>query len=402
MKNQTMPEQGLPKGIKFLSGTEMWERFSYYGIMSILILYLSKSLGLSDDRSGIIVGTYIAFTWMSPVLGGWLADNFLGQVNAIRVGGIGIFLGNLILALGIGGLNGFFVGLSVIILGTGLLKSSISIIIGQMFDDGDPRIDRAYTIFYMFINIGATMSAAISQIAESTGDWRLGFALSTVGMLLGLFIFYLGRRYYRMYPRVQSKPALTRTTFGISNRLLIAVGLLVAVPVLLLFFLQPQVTNMFMLLVSIVVIAKIVWHWTQYKPRREKLGIIAILIYVVFQIFYFSLYQQVNDSIILFMDRVVDLTILGFTISSGTASLLFNSVFIIIMAPLLAALYAWLGQRNREPSTPVKFFLSISVMAVCFLIFALEARSSAASGAMASVWVTIVGFIVFSISEVLS
>ena len=391
----------LPRSMYYLSGTEMWERFSYYGIMSVLILYLTKGIGIPDERAGLIVGTYISFTWMSPVMGGWLADRFLGQVNAILIGGFGIFLGNLILAFGLGGLNGFFFGLAVIIMGTGLLKSSISVIIGELFPDGDPRIDRAYTIFYLFINIGATLSASIAEIAQRSGNFGIGFAFSTAGMFLGLLIFWRGMRAFKKIDRVNAKPALLEKSFGISNKFWIGLLLVVSLPVVVFFFLFSQITNYFMLFSGIVVIATIVGYWIKYKTRRDRLGIMAILIYVIYQIGYFSLYQQVSDSIILFMDRVVDMQILGVSISSGAASLLFNSAFIIVLAPLLAWIYSLLGKIKKEPSTPVKFLFSLLAMALSFLIFGLSAHGSL-GGAMASIWPVILGFFVFTISDVLS
>ncbi|MFA6075436.1 MAG: peptide MFS transporter [Negativicutes bacterium] len=391
----------LPRSMYYLSGTEMWERFSYYGIMSMLILYLTKGLGIPDERAGLIVGTYISFTWMSPVLGGWLADKFLGQVNAILIGGLGIFLGNLILAINLGGLNGFFLGLSTIILGTGLLKSSISVIIGELFTDGDPRIDRAYTVFYLFINIGSLLSASIAEIAQRSDNFGIGFAFATIGMLFGLLIFWRGMRTFKKIDRVNAKPALGGTSLGISNKVWIGLLLVVSLPIVVFFFLFSEITNYFMLLSGVVVIATIIGYWIKYKSRRDRLGIMAILIYVVYQIGYFSLYQQVSDSIILFMDRVVDMQVFGISISSGAASLLFNSGFILFLAPALAWIYSLLGKIKKEPGTPVKFFIALLAMALSFLIFGLVARSSM-GGAMASIWPVILGFFVFTISDVLS
>ena len=391
----------LPRSMYYLSGTEMWERFSYYGIMSILILYLTKALGIPDDRAGLIVGTYISFTWMSPVLGGWLADKFLGQINAIKIGGIGIFIGNLLLFLGQGGLNGFFLGLAVIIIGTGLLKSSISVIIGELFDDGDPRIDRAYTIFYMFINIGSLLSSAMVEIAENSGNWTIGFALSTVGMLLGLAVFFFGLKHFRHISRVQSKEALCGKSLGMSNKFWIGLLLVVALPIVVFFFVFSNVTNYFMLAMGIVVLGTIVYSWFKFKARAERLGIAAIFIYVIYQIAYFSLYQQVSDTLILYMDRCVDMNFMGMSISSGAASLLFNSGFIVPLAPILAWMYTQLSKVGKEPTTPVKFFFSLVVMALCFLIFGFTAKGSL-GGVEASIWPVIFGFFVFTISDVLS
>ena len=270
-----------------------------------------------------------------------------------------------------------------------------------MFEDGDPRIDRAYTVFYLFINIGSTLSAGISEIAERSDNFSIGFAFSTVGMLLGLIIFILGNKHYKGSERIGSKPALYQKNFGVCNKIWIALGFIVLLPVIIFFFTTPAVTNYFMLIVSVTVIGIIIWQWKRHESKRERGGIIAILVYVIYQIAYFSLYQQVSDTIILFMDRVVDMQIVGVSISSGAASLLFNSVFVIVLAPLLAYLYSWLGNLNWEPSTPVKFFLALVVMSLSFLIFGLAAQG-AISGTKASIWLVILGFFIFTISDVLS
>jgi len=220
-------------------------------------------------------------------------------------------------------------------------------------------------------------------------------------MLLGLIIFWLGRKQYKGTERITSKPALQEKKFGVSNKIWMAVGFLVLLPMIVFFFTTPAVTNYFMLLISLVVISIIIWQWKRHETKRERGGIIAILIYVIYQIAYFSLYQQVSDTIILFMDRVVDMQIAGVSISPGAASLLFNSLFVVVLAPILASLYSWLDKSGWEPSTPIKFFLALIVMATSFSIFGLAANGSI-DGTKASIWLVILGFFIFTISDVLS
>ena len=190
---------GHPKGLFILFFAEMWERFSYYGMRALLVLYLTKHFLMSDEQSGYVYGAYTSLVYITPVVGGWLADHYLGQRKAVLFGGIMIAIGHLLLGIEGGGgqdvvaLNAFWTALAFIIVGTGFLKANISAIVGQLYPRDDMRRDPAYTIFYMGINIGGVLGPIACGILGETVGWSWGFGAAAVGMLLGIVVFVLGK-----------------------------------------------------------------------------------------------------------------------------------------------------------------------------------------------------------------
>ena len=201
---------GHPRGLSTLFFTEMWERFSYYGMRGFLILYMTKALGFTDQHAGLAYGNYVFSVWFTPILGGLIADRWLGHYRSVLIGGAVIALGHFTLALH--ALPFFYAGLTLIVIGTGLLKPNISTLVGSLYDRGDERRDAGFSIFYMGINLGAFLGPLIAgKLAEGV-DWHLGFACAGVGMLLGLAQYVLGRRPSSASPRGPGlSPASPRT-----------------------------------------------------------------------------------------------------------------------------------------------------------------------------------------------
>ncbi|MFH1453025.1 MAG: peptide MFS transporter [Armatimonadota bacterium] len=384
-----------PKGLYYLFSTEMWERFSYYGIMALMVLYMTKALGFTDKDADLIVGAYCAFTFLSPVLGGWLADNYLGYSRCVKLGGMGIFLGNLVLVLPYG-TKSFFIGLALIIMGTGLLKSTVSVIVGQLYPKNDPRIDSAYTLFYMGINIGSTLAGILSYIGERV-NWHYGFMLSAAGMLLGLFIFWKGTKYYASVSNEVYPDKLRQKFLGISAGAWIALGLILLTGIVAYLFWNPHLTGKIMAVLSGIILIYIVYLGLKCKGN-DRIRVFAILIYVLFAAVFFALYMQINNSLILFMDRDVNRNMFGFNIPASTASLVFNAAAIVLFAPVFSWLWLYLGKIKKEPSVPLKFFIGMVLIAVSFLVFAHQAKLST-SGVPSTVWWTLLGMVIFSMAE---
>src|SRR5256714_13333199 len=184
---------GHPRGLSTLFFTEMWERFSYYGMRGFLILYMVKALGFTDQHAGAVYGNYVSSVWLAAIVGGVVADRWLGQYRSVLVGGVIIALGHFTLAFH--ALPFFYAGLSLIVIGTGLLKPNASALVGSLYEQGDARRDAGFSIFYMGINLGAFLGPLIAgRLAEGV-DWHIGFACAGVGMLLGLTQYVLGRRH---------------------------------------------------------------------------------------------------------------------------------------------------------------------------------------------------------------
>src|ERR1700687_2968468 len=196
---------GHPRGLSTLFFTEMWERFSYYGMRAFLILYMVNGLGFSDVRAGHVYGNYVGSVWAAAVFGGIIADRWLGHYRSVLTGGIIIALGHFTLAFH--ALPFFYAGLSLIVIGTGLLKPNVSTLVGSLYEQGDERRDAGFSIFYMGINLGAFLGPIIAGYLAQQVDWHLGFACAGVGMTLGLVQYVLGRR--RLRPAIErlQKPA---------------------------------------------------------------------------------------------------------------------------------------------------------------------------------------------------
>src|SRR2546423_11068872 len=189
---------GHPRGLSTLFFTEMWERFSYYGMRGFLILYMVKALGFTDQHAGAVYGNYVSSVWLVAIVGGIVADRWLGQYRSVLIGGAIIALGHFTLAFH--PLPFFYAGLSLIVIGTGLLKPNASTLVGSLYEQGDERRDAGFSIFYMGINLGALLGPLIAgRLAEGV-DWHLGFACAGVGMTLGLIQYVLGR--HRLQPAI--------------------------------------------------------------------------------------------------------------------------------------------------------------------------------------------------------
>src|SRR5216110_2400197 len=183
---------GHPRGLSTLFFTEMWERFSYYGMRGFLILYMTKVLGFTDPHAGAVYGNYVGSVWLAAIFGGVIADRWLGHYRSVLLGGIVIALGHFTLALH--ALPFFYAGLSLIVVGTGLLKPNVSTLVGSLYEQGDERRDAGFSIFYMGINVGALIGPLIAGKLAEAVDWHLGFACAGVGMTLGLVFYVLGRQ----------------------------------------------------------------------------------------------------------------------------------------------------------------------------------------------------------------
>src|SRR6266513_31009 len=201
---------GHPRGLSTLFFTEMWERFSYYGMRGFLILYMTKALGFTDAHAGSVYGNYVGSVWLAAIFGGVIADRWLGHYRSVLLGGIVIALGHFTLAFH--ALALFYAGLSLIVIGTGLLKPNVSTLVGSLYEQGDERRDAGFSIFYMGINLGAFLGPLIAgKLAEGV-DWHLGFACAGVGMVLGLVQYVLGRR--RLQPGLDRLAARPRPVAG--------------------------------------------------------------------------------------------------------------------------------------------------------------------------------------------
>ena len=353
---------GHPKGLYMLFFAEMWERFSYYGMRALLIFYLTKHWLFDDGKSNLIYGAYTNLVYITPVLGGYLADRYLGQRKAVLFGAILLACGHFLMAVeGTGGMddptiNVFWAALSFIIVGSGFLKANISVMVGQLYGIQDVRRDGAYTIFYMGINVGAAIGTILAGYLGETYGWRYGFGAAGVGMLLGLTVFILGKGVLR--GAGEAPRPLARNT----EWTLYAVGL-AAVAVIWGLIQFQDVIQTLLIISGIALLAYVLWQAFKLdKEPRER--IFAILFLIALNPVFWGLFEQAGGSINLYTDRYVD--------RAGVPASLFqsiNPIYIILLAPLFSMLWVGLGRKGLEPSAPAKFALALLQVGAGFLVF---------------------------------
>lgn len=359
---QKEPEfAGHPKGLYMLFFAEMWERFSYYGMRALLIFYLTKHWLFSDGKANLIYGAYASLVYITPVLGGYLADRYLGQRKAVLFGGLLLAIGHSLMAVeGTGGqsdpaINVFWGALAFIIVGSGFLKANISVMVGQLYKLTDVRRDGAYTVFYMGINAGAALGTILVGYLGETIGWGYGFGLAGIGMLAGLIVFVLGKS--ALNGAGEAPAPLAKST----EWLLYAIGVL-SVGVIW-FLIQYQDIIQSLLIVSGLALLGYVLYETFKLPKEPRERMFAILFLISLNPLFWGLFEQAGGSMSLFTDRYVDR---GATPASLFQSI--NPIYIILLAPLFAGLWQWLGKKGKEPSAPAKFGLALAQMGLANLV----------------------------------
>jgi proton-dependent oligopeptide transporter, POT family len=353
---------GHPKGLYMLFFAEMWERFSYYGMRALLIFYLTKHWLFADDKSNLIYGAYTSLVYITPVLGGYLADRYLGQRRAVLFGGILLMCGHFLMAVeGTGGqsdptINVFWTALAFIIVGSGFLKANISVMVGQLYKLTDTRRDGAYTIFYMGINLGAAVGTILVGYLGETIGWGYGFGLAGIGMLAGLVVFVLGRGTLR--GAGEAPRPLTRN----KEWTLYAIGV-ASVAVIWALIQYQDVIQMLLIVSGIGLLGYVLYEAFKLEPQARD-RIFAILFLIALNPVFWGLFEQAGGSLNLYTDRFVD--------RAGVPASLFqsiNPIYIIILAPLFAWLWIALAKRGLEPSAPAKFGLALLQVGASFLVF---------------------------------
>jgi POT family proton-dependent oligopeptide transporter len=383
---------GHPRGLSTLFFTEMWERLSFYGARTFLVIYMTKEValggrGMSDAAAGAVLALYLSSNYLLSLPGGWIADRFLGQRRAVTVGGIGIALGNAMLAIPIDGL--FYPGLAIIAIGTGFLKTNASTIVGQLYRPDDDRRDSGYTIYYMGINIGAGIAPLIGTlIAQNPGFrhllsnhgldpnlcWRVGFAVPAIGMTIGIIQYLLGYRTLGeagLRPTIPGDPvkaARDRTVLvvlvgGVFG--LIAAGLVVNRFVFALT--KGVVVNVFGTALAITAILLFVGLYHNARDAGERKRVIAMIPLFIGCIAFFSLFEQAASTLSLFAERLVHRDYLGLHVPASAYQFI-NSGCVVILASGFAFLWLRLTQMGKEPSTVTKFAIGMVLNAVSYVV----------------------------------
>ncbi|MDM3872674.1 peptide MFS transporter [Porticoccus sp. W117] len=409
--SNSVVKTGHPKGLYVCFMTEMWERFSYYGMRALLIFYLTKHFLFGDNKAYAIYGAYTSMVYLMPVIGGIMADRYLGARKAVTFGAILLVLGHFGMAFegptAVQGADGverhplylqiFYLSLALIITGVGFLKANISTIVGSLYEEDDPRRDGGFTIFYMGINLGSFIATLLCGWLGETYGWGYGFGLAGIGMVLGLIIFLRGQHTLDGHAEPPEPEQLKKSVFaGISVERLIYIGGFAAVLVIWQLVQHQQLVGQLLGGFGALMVLVILWFsFTKCDPvERDRMMVASGLI--AFSVLFWALFEQAGSSLNIYTDRSVDRMLFGWEIKASQFQSL-NALFIIALAPLFSALWIRLAAKGLEPSTPAKFGFGLFFVGLGFLVLSYFGAPGE-SGKSAMVWVVMI-YLLHTIGE---
>ncbi len=396
---------GYPRGLATLFFTEMWERFSYYGMRALLILFMTEEtisanpgLGFDVATSAAIYGLYTSLVYLLALPGGWVADNLWGQRKAVYVGGWIIAMGHFSMAIPTQ--VTFFLGLILIIIGTGLLKPNVSTIVGELFPEGGAARDAGFSVFYMGINLGALIGPLLCGLAGENYNWHYGFSLAGIGMVLGLVQFKYGFRYLgdagKLKPdddaaTLASKGKKFYGTTGLTAAIIVVFGFLVSSGVL-----DYTLTEIATALgTAILVLTGLYFIYLLFfagHTREERKRIGAIIWLFILAAIFWSGFEQAGSSLNLFAKNLTDRVVFGWEMPASFLQSI-NSTFIIIFAPIFGSIWIWLAKKNANPSIPIKFALGLLGLSAGFFVISWGAANATPDAPVSPAWLVVMYFL---------
>ncbi|MFJ8263653.1 peptide MFS transporter [Rummeliibacillus sp. NPDC094406] len=400
---KSVPQTGFfghPKGLFSLFFTEFWERFSYYGMKAILIYFMydtvqNGGLGLDKTTATSIMAIYGSLVYMSGIIGGWVADRILGTRRTIFWGGILIMVGHICLAVP-GGLPFLFTSMVFIIIGTGLLKPNVSSVVGDIYAADDNRRDAGFNIFYMGINAGAFISPLIVGAVKENYNYHIGFGIAGIGMAIGLFMFTLNQKQKLGLAGVEPKNPLNAKERSSLLKKSIVVVIVLAVLVLIAAMSGnlsiDGAVNFFTVIGLLAPIAIFTWMFSSKKTKKEeKSHLLAYIPLFITGTMFWIIQEQGSTILATYVAERTDLTVGSYKIPPSWFQSL-NPLFIITMAPIFA--WIWVKLGNRQPSTPIKFSLSLLFAGLSFIIMIIPAISSGGKELINPLWIVLSFFLV--------
>ncbi len=388
---------GHPRGLATLFFTEMWERFSYYGMRALLILFMTHQvaeggLGFGDSTAGAVYGLYTAMVYLLCLVGGWIADKVTGQRRAVLIGGVFIAAGEFCLAAPT--VLAFYLGLVLLMFGTGLLKGNVSTIVGQIYPKGDPRRDSGFSIFYMGINLGALISPLICGYIGERISWRLGFAVAGLGMLIGVIQYVLGAKHLGgagLHPASTGDPERDRRLRQNTLRGLgIGLGILAVLAVLG----ATGTVTMTATGISdgigwaLLAISTAVFSWMIFGKgwsTEERKRSVAIMVLFIASALFWASFEQAGSSLNLFGERSTNRNFMGFIFPASWFQFV-QPIFVVALAPVFAWIWMAMSRRRVEPPSPAKFAFGLLFAGLAFAILVPPARSAEAGAQVSMYW----------------
>ena len=392
---------GHPRGLSTLFFTEMWERFSYYGMRALLVLFMTNAvttggMGLDDVTATAIYGLYTAAVYVVALPGGWIADHLLGLRRSVFWGGTVIAAGHFTLA--IPNDIAFYTGLTFIVIGTGLLKPNVSAIVGDLYPEGGARRDAGFSIYYMGINLGGFLGPLVCGYLGEAVDWHLGFGAAGVGMVLGLIQYSLGGRHLGSAGELRPEMASPAKRAAAARALLraleaiVGVGLIVAalqamgaIRLSLVGFVDWA--GLFIVLLAGAYLLYVVLFGGLTGVEKKRVGVIAVCFLAA--ACFWSGFEQAGSSMNLFADRLTDRIVAGWEMPASWLQSV-NGVFIILLAPLFSAVWLWLGSRN--PSIPAKMGIGLIFLGLGFSVLAWGSANATLESPVSPTWLVVTYF----------
>jgi POT family proton-dependent oligopeptide transporter len=395
---------GHPRGLSTLFFTEMWERFSYYGMRALLLLYMTAplsagGLGFDAAQGGAVYGLYTAMVYLATMPGGWIADRLIGPRRAVLYGGIIIAAGHFSMA--IPSLATFYFGLFLIVIGTGLLKGNVSVIVGKLYSEGDIRRDAGFSIFYVGINLGAFLAPLICGYLGQQVSWHMGFAAAGFGMAVGVIQYVMGAKNLGevgMTSAPAPTPAIAaqwkrqvQMALAVSGALLLLAVVLGVTGIVQVSATQvSDAAGVFLLLVVAGFFGWLMFSGGWTPEEKKRLYVIAVLFFAAS--LFWSVFEQAGSTLNLFADRSTRNEVFGMAYPSSWFQSM-NSFFIFSFAPLLAWLWIALASRGKEPTSPTKFAFGLIFVGAGFLILIIPARMSEQGALVSPMWLTATYFL---------
>ena len=412
----TEPKQGHPKGLYFVFATGMSERFSYYGMRALFTLYLIKALMMDKQLASTIYGNYTGLVYLTPLIGGYVADHFWGMRRSIFWGAVMMMLGQVFMFISAMNYQSgeiarwlMYGGLALLIFGNGFFKPNITAIVGQLYEPGDKRLDSAFTIFYMGINVGAFIAPLLCGFVGDTGnaaDFKWGFLAAALSMLCSLILFVGWKNKYLISPngdqlgvvaagKVEAHKSEKETAPEKSNQQNLvafvkwAIGTIVLYSVFHYGF-SFDIIGAVIFSLCIIIPAYVISDSSLTKIERQRVWVIYIIAFFV--IFFWSAFEQAGASLTFFADEQTDRNILGWVMPASWFQS-FNPVFVVLFAPLLSMLWTKLGRKNLDPASPIKQAMGLFLLALGYLVIALGVKDAAPGMKVSILWLTSLYFI---------
>ncbi|MBK9059274.1 MAG: peptide MFS transporter [Flavobacteriales bacterium] len=355
-----------PRQLWYLFGSEMWERFCFYGMRGMLTVFMVSQLGLDDKTANLQYGAIQAFVYAFTFIGGVFADKILGFQKSLFWGALMMIAGGLVIAFSPAGL--FYIGTCFFIIGTGFFKPNISTMVGQLYHEDDPRRDAGFSLFYSGINLGALMGGVLMIWVGKYHSWPLAFGLVSIVMTLSLINFYFTKKSLGpigLSPLHPDMPANKRKMYEIA----VYIGSLIAIPFILILVTNTHYTDLFMYIIGPATLVYLGWEMRKFNTKENKrLG--AAMVFILFSILFWAFFEQAGGSLSIFALNNLDHTLFGFIpMDPNVVNNSSNSLFVIIFAPLVGLLWLWLSKRKLEPNSVVKFGIGFLLLAGAFYAF---------------------------------